>query len=164
MFEDLKTKYPYITEEQWAKVELAEADYTDFLSQEDLKAQEEEYLARQEAQKEQLVQGIISQLKATETTPQAQLIIGGTFVLQAYFLEKTGRYIGQDVMHQFIQYPEFRGLRIYVNSYTDADGVSNPGFNIRLSYTHESGMQFEKTVPGMGNKPSAQDWTIMEVE
>jgi len=163
MYEELKTKYPYITEEQWGKVEMLEAEYVDFLSEEDMKAHQDAILASEETKRAKQIQAIIDGLNIAEGSPQAQLIIGGTFALQDFFFSQTGRYIGQDVMHQFIQYPEFRGLRVYVNSYTDADGVSNPGFNIVLKFTHESGLNFTKTVPGKGNNPQSNPWSLIEL-
>lgn len=161
---EIKNQYPYITEEQLEKIRLGEAFYTDFLTEEDLQKIKDKNLAEKRAEREAQIQQIIAGLKQAEQSEEAQLIVGGTFALQDYFFSKRGRYIGQDIMHTFIQYPEMRGLRVYVMAYEVPEFEHNPaqfGFNIRFVYTHESGLKFSKKVPGKGPKPESEEWELI---
>lgn len=164
MNDELKTKYPYITEDQWSKVDLGEASWIDFLTKEDLS----EYQTNQlKVKKEKAVADIIANLKKAESLPSAQLIIGSAFSLQDYFFSKTGRYAGQDALHVFVQHPELRGLRIYSNSYEAPNEEKEMvhGFNITFNFIHEAtGLVFTKTIPGKGNAPEDTDWQLIDNE
>lgn len=163
MYEELKTKYEYITDEQWKLVDLGEAEYTDFLTQEDKDVMEAEYLAQVEAQKAQLQEYIISQLIEVEKTPSAQLIIGGAKVLQGWFYQQTGGYIGHNIMHFFVQYAELRGLRLFANSYETSEGEK--GYNLSFTYTHpDTGWKFARTMHGGGTQPQDQEWSYINEE
>jgi hypothetical protein len=113
---------------------------------------------------EEIKNQILIGLKAQEDSPQAKLIIGGTFALQDYFFANAGRYIGNDVLHMpgmEVWYEDFRGLEVGVDSYVTPDGEH--GFNLRLKYTHaDSGYQFMKIIPGRGTQPEEQDWILIE--
>lgn len=150
--DDLKHTYPYITEEQWTLVNEGEAVYLDFLNDEDLKAHQD----REVVEREQVVQAIINELKLTETSDEARLIIGGAQALQQFFFSQTGRYIGQDLMHQFVQYEPFRGLRIYTMSYETPEGVH--GYNLELTFTHSSGLKFHRVIQGEGPNKENIEW------
>lgn len=161
--QELKTKYSYITEEQWASVDLGEAEYTNFLNKEDKEALEVEYLAQAKAEKENAQAYIISQLNEIERLPTSQLIVAGAKVLQAWFYEKTGKYIGHNIMHFFVQYQELRGLRIYAMSYETPKG--DRGYNLNFTYTHpDTGWKFTRTISGEGVEPQDQEWSNVNEE
>jgi len=155
---DLKEQYPYITDEQWGLVELMEADYLDFLTPEDLQAHKDAVLAQEQAEFEAQVQAIKDHLTAVQDTDEAKLIVGGAMALQQFFFSQTGRYIGQDLMHQFVQYEPFRGLRIYTMAYETPEGEH--GYNLQFTFTHSSGLKFMKTMAGEGVQPVNTEWEL----
>jgi len=160
MNEELKTKYPYITDKQWDQVNELEADYIEFLNDEDKKELEVQELEAQKMKREEMVNQIIDRLKQTEQSQEAQLIMSGAKVLQDHFFKMTGRYMGHDVMHLFIQFKPFRGLRIYSNSWEKGE---EQGYDLQMTFTHTSGIQFSKTVSGTGEVKNEWAEVINEI-
>ena len=167
MYDELKTKYPYITNEQWDKVDKGEAQYLDFLTPEDLQKHQDEVLAEQEAERRAQIQTIINGLNQVEQSPEAQMLLtiahdeaeNGKKRMKEFI--GVDKYIDQSMRHSFIQYAPLRGLRVYTDGYTDSDGISNPGYNLRFEFLHESGLTFIKYVSGEGLRKENTEWEIL---
>ena len=162
--EQVKTKYPYITEKQLEKIENLEASYTDFLNEEDLQEHKDAALASEAAERAAQIQAIIDGLNAAEQMPEVKMLIQVAHDEAANgrkrMLEFMGadKYIDQSMRHSFIQYEPLRGLRSYTDAYTDGDGISNAGYNLRFEFMHESGAKFRRSVAGEGSMPIEITW------